>query len=696
MSSAIGHDRPRNGNDRPRIGNRRDGNRHRPRSSPGAREAVLNVLCSTEDGLGPGEITSLTAFSARMVTTVLRGLRDDGLVDGPKTRPCLTARGRAVSRRSAALPGSTFDDAVEETFGPSPALAGFARIGADLIVARQLLEADDFCPSLLAYGPPGLGKTALAELFARALGLEPVEAIRDCSVLAPGELVGRRVQQPGGGYAFERASHLEAPFVCLDEIGIAEPETRRRAFALLGGRRSVLVEDDRIELACTVMATWNPTSGITVPDGAYRRALVLNVGADGVAIKDLATRLGRSERDRLGAASLEPGLLALGPRELSEDAEGILEKLRKPLTAEGDKRLDRRLLVQATVGRAARLGLGSGDDLRAVAYWVGFDALCVTETVAGLVNPWHFDADRLAASMAGAPGCEELVAAARRRITSCRRIADDLAAMRKDRQVEDLELTGDRAAFVESIKVTTATIARVPPQHKPQAAGLQAQLRKLSERAGDARSRAGLDELREQATPVIEQAHRLRSEIDRQERATADRAALRRSHEQAAKRQQRERATADKRRRAREARLVALRRRTTTKPREAVARQLASLGALEPTEITITEYPEPEPAAVFGSLVAWAINGADIRDACRPVTRNVRGYKDNAGRTWTPDQLREWGSPAVHAVIDAALAATTRPALRALGSPENPALARPRLYVDDAVGSGIAAMPTDY
>ena len=624
---------------------------------------VLEVLGAAR----PAELAAATGLPARSVSRGLAVLRGAGLVEGPQSRPQLSASGRAQARRLGPPAGSgEFDAALDAIFGPSPALSGFARLGADLIVARQLYPGRSFYPALFAYGErSGTGKTAIAELLARAFGLGP-EAIVPMGHKAPGEIAGRRVRD-GDGFHFEPAEHLRYPFVCLDELGEAEPEVRRRAQAICHGEPVATIEGDRIEIRATVMATWNPRAGATVLGTPYlRRALVLCADTPGVAITDLGDRIARAPD--LGEGTLRLDELRRATDALPAHILSMLKAATDALTEDGRARVDRRLFELAMLGRAARYGLGPGDELAGVAYFAAVDVLVVTETVPGLVSDdWEIQFDVAAACWGDVPGLAAVAAVARRREELRGHVERKRTAQRKGDELRDLDLTGERAALRSELDEASKAITRVPSANRRAAAGVRAQLRQLRDAAGDARSLVRLDEVRALATPILSQAFELQDAIAaerrQREQIKADQAAQReaervedrrrlaaeRANEKAVAKQQAENA-----RRARAARteLGRLRARTTTRPAEDVAGHLVELGVLRrEIERYVVDIP-PLPGA---SIVARARRQPKPLPEKRERQRSV--FVDASGRSYNHHQLAAWGSRPVLSVIDAALEA---------------------------------------
>jgi len=474
-----------------------------------ARDDVLRALEELGGRATPAQLAAATGTPPRTVTYALGQLRAGGLVEGPRPCPRLSPAARARARLPAPVAEGEFDEAVEAIFGSSPALSAFARLSADLIVARQLYPGRSFYPALFAYGElSGTGKTALAQLLADALDL--AEAVVVMGHKAPGEVVGRRVALDGSRYRFEPAEHLAFPFLCLDELGDADADVRRHARALCHGEPVVTIEGSRVELRATVMATWNP-SGATVFGEAYlRRALVLCADAPSVRIADLARRLHDAELAGTGRGSLRPSDLRPAVAALSDEVFGVLEGAFEALTDVGRARVDRRVLELATLGRAARHRLGDGDELKGVAYFAAMDLLIVTETVPGLVeDDWSVELERAVASWADVPGLAQLATVAARRVELRKTVTAAVSERRTLEARDDLELTGARAKLRAIFDEAHKAILQVPPAHRPSAAELRAKLRQLRDAAGDARSLPRLDELVALGRPVIEQARQL-------------------------------------------------------------------------------------------------------------------------------------------------------------------------------------------
>lgn len=632
--------------------------------APTARDDVLRALADLGGSATPAELRQATGRPARTVTDALARLRADGFAGGPKNRPEITAAGRAAAGAVARGPVGRFEEAVDAVFGPSPPLAAFCRLAADLVVARHLYPERDFHPALFAYGAIGRGKTAAAELLARALGLGR-DAILSAPALAAGELVGRRSAVAGGGFRFEPARHLVLPFFCLDELGEADADVRKAAQVLCHGEAVVAVEGEEVRIVGTPMATWNPRAGVTVVAAPYlRRALVLCV--DDVAIPDLRDRLRAAERDALGAGTLALGTLSRPAERLDEPAAYVLSGTYTQLSEEGARRTDMRLLELAALGRAARYGLGGDADRRGIAYFVAFDVLTVAETIPGLLREdWRLDVEAVLAGLGDVPGLAELALAAASHLRARAELREQISARRRADARESLELVGRRELLVASLDEASGLIKIVPVPERASARALRAMLAKLRRDAGDARGASTLDEIAIAASPLIGQAHALRSRlIDDANRRQAER--MREQSDARAEREEARRrmdaykkAAADARRqrtdelkslKRRRSELMKLSARRRTLPDESPADVLIGAGVLRwAEEREAIEVPPP----LIESLSALVKRAP--KPAARSAVRVTPVLEDAAGARWRPGELGSWASAGVRAAIAAAL-----------------------------------------
>ncbi len=639
--------------------------RQGPMSAPSSRDRILEALHAHGGEASPAALADATGLAPRTITAALTRLREERLVEGPPKLPRLTPAGRATAPTLRREPTGRLEEAVEACFGHT-ALAAFCRLGADLIAARHLFSERDFHPALFAYGAPKRGKTAAATLLARALGLEAAEAILLAPTLSPGAVVGRRTSRGG----FEPAAHLRLPFLCLDEVGECEDPVRKQAQVLCHGDPVVTVEGERVAIAGTVMATWNPRQRFAVFSEAYwRRAVTINV--DDVHVPDLGGRLGRAAREDLGAGTLVLSALRRRVDELSPQCLGILARAEEVLLEEGAARFELRTLELATLGRAARYGLGADHDLRGLVYLVGTDWLMVTETVPGLVDAgWGLEMDRILQQLGDAPGVEDLARVAAGHALARAEAQHAAVERRQACAVEDLELTANRAAFQETITVAVAKITRVPEGERPYASGLRASLSKLRKQAGEARSAERLAELAELAGGPLEAAMALRDRIDGERRrleAEQRQAAI--EAQQAdreaagAQRARLERVRAERDGCAKQLRasrdeqkaLVRLRdRQRPGRDGASPAQALVGRGLLQPLEEIRERTIEPLALASW-----WAQRNGRVAEA-RVQQIPVRFLVDGSGRRWEERDFAAWGSPAVVELLDGLVAAADR------------------------------------
>jgi hypothetical protein len=658
-----------------------------------ARDDVLQALVDHGGELAPAALVAATGRPERTVGRALSELRKDGLVEGPPKRPRLTAAGRQAAPALRREPTGRFEEAVEACFGET-ALSSFCRLGADLVVARRLYPERSFHPALFAYGAPQRGKTSAAWLLARAVGLEPLEAILQGGTLTDGAVFGRRFpdEHSPTRYRLVPAPHLSLPFFCVDEVGECDSGVRKQVQLLCHGDPVVLVEGERVRVAGTAMATWNTRErGTVFPSSYWRRSV--SVLVDDVRVPDLQARMLDAGRSGAGVGTLRLDSLRRTGDSLSRACLGVLEQARGVLFEAGTARFEIRTLELLVLGRAARYELGTDADLRGLAYFVGADWLTVTATAPGLVDPgWRVPIDELAAELGDAPGMADLAKAARAHLAQREATRVAVSQRAKALAVEDLELTGDRATLVATIDQAVASIKVVPAADKARAAGIRARLATLRQRAGAARSTGGLREVVETCRPVIAEAQALRARIDYERAREAVERRRAAAEQQAAGREAKARAAADKDRerqarqraqarakalRRRRAELEKLSRRVKTRPGEDPAAELERLGVVRRT--TVRE-ERPVPLGLRAGLDA--LRGRPVERRTEQVSRLV--FVDLAGRRYRPAELGTWGPPSKAALkaalwdIDAQLAGrppasgSARP-----GPPAPPGLALP-------------------
>jgi hypothetical protein len=635
--------------------------------------AVLEELVA--GALSPGDLAERTGRKSRTITDDLARLRGDGLVDGRKTAPRPTAAGYALVRPIPPIPRTAYDRMVADIL-PAP-LAAMARLVVDAVVFRRHFPEHGRQPGFVVFGSKGTGKTALAELVARALGFEFRTALRELSSLSPGALVGRRRQEPGGRWVFDVSEVTELPFVVLDEADKAEGELRREMFRLFGEHPRIVIEGCDVLLRAVPVVVFNAAYGKgetglptnVLHEAHFRRSVVCSThGLPSRQIDELPVRLRHHYADPVASGRLVSPADCLPPGErLPDDALAVLELIREVLTPTGRPFVQLEALEVLTLGRAGRLGCRPDDELAGVAAGVFIDVLTCWETVPGIVEPgWAVDPDAWRDALGDAPGMEAFLEAASQAAEHRRAVAAERARRRSRADVEDLSLTGDRARLRALLDEAISSITRVPKGHGPLAAGLRAQLRKLREDAGNARSRERLEEVAANAAPVLSQAadlvramYQRRSEIEQAQRARveADRQAKKLAAAQrralalalAAKRQRR--SEIRKRLAPLRASWAAARRRRTTRPDEDVIRRLVEFQVVREQRERYLEVQKPD------AFDRWrARRRGEPEPQGTPIPRVHAFLVDCADSRYERGQLSRWGSPAVLEAIDAALA----------------------------------------
>jgi hypothetical protein len=634
--------------------------------------AVLEELVA--GALSPRDLAERTGRAPRTVTKDLARLRDAGLVDGPKTAPRPTTAGYGLVRPLPPVPRTAYDRMVADIL-PAP-LAALARLVVDAVVFRRHFPEHARQPGFVVFGSKGTGKTAVAELVAQALGFEFRTVLRELSSLSPGGLVGRRRQEAGGRWVFDSSEVADLPFVVLDEADKAEGELRREMFRLFGEHPRIVIEGSDVLLRGVPLVVFNAPLGKgetglptnVLHEAHFRRSIVCSThGLPAHQIDELPVRLRRHYADPVASGPLVSLADCTPPGErLPDAAVAVLRLIREVLTTVGRPFVQLEALEVVTLGRAGRLGCRPGDNLAGAVAGVVTDVLTCWETVPGVVEPgWTVDPDAWRRALGDAPGMEEFLAAASRAAEHRRAVTVERAARRSRADVEDLSLTGERARLRALLDEAISSISRVPKGYGPQAAGLRAQLRKLREDAGTARSKERLEEIAANAAPVLSQASDLvraiyqrRIEIERAQRARVE--ADRQAKELAgAHRRALAVALAAKRERRREIRKklapwrkkwADARRRTTTRPDEDVPRRLVELRVVSEQRERYLEAREPD------ALERWLARRRRRPEPQRtPIERVHVFFVDRADRRYGLRELSSWGTPAVLEAIDASI-----------------------------------------
>ena len=626
------------------------------------RRRLLVVLRDLGGEATPAELVAASGIAPRTLSRDLSALVAAGLVGGTEHRRRLAPAGwDAVSIATLPVPVTSFDDAVREVFGPYH--AALVRRVVDAVVAHQLGPDRGWAPSFAACGPRGTGKTAVAVFVCWALGLDPALSVRHLPGMAPGEVVGRRRQLPGGEWAVERSALVDLPFACLDEWA-DDPQVRREALRLVHGETVAVVEGERIELRPTVLLTFNTTAGHDprwpLPEPYWRRCLVahLDDGDQGLGGRlDRFYAIDRPAALRLDAMAWPGERLPDTVRHLVDDR----APMRRVMSDAG--RLfygDVRTVETLALGRLARLSIPADAHAAAAVWQVVVDVLTVAETIDGHVTAgWRPAADDVRRALAGTAGVDELAAAIDAGTTARAARTAQAAEVRRDRDHVAVALIGRRAELAETFTGAARAIERVPAEHRPRAAGLRKQLRTLAHQASEARSGQALDDLAAVGAPVLDAARQLHRSLDdaaetarrldqqrkdQQKQAAEQRRAAEARAREAARLAARQ---AKQRQQARDRRLAELRpllRRKTTRAGEDVLGRLVELHAIEP----VSQRYQHDARSLLDQV---------RRRPPRWVERTRRRYQAADGTLWAPDQLRAWEEPAVRQVLAAAVAA---------------------------------------
>jgi hypothetical protein len=341
-----------------------------------------------------------------------------------------------------------------------------------------------------------------------------------------------------------------------------------------------------------------------------------------------------------------------------------------PLEDAGQEIWDAPKLELCALGRAARWGVGKDDDLRGAAAGVLIDALTCAETVSGWVRPdWR---DGIAANEGAyrkwlgesRGGSEILARVDRGRLERLGAEANAVVAKRRAAQ-DGLATDRFRGELVERLTLATQSIERVPVDHRVEARGIRAVLKRLRDRAGDVRSRTDLEEVAELSEDPIRQAGALRARIDEERESEAriaqvekDRGVEARRQEARIKSQAKEAAAQGARQKKANLKalgkmrsaLVSLRgRKKTTSPTEVLDR----LMRIRVVEDYIEERTELLPVNPLGELVA-KIRNQEIE----PVRTTVRyrWIRTRDGRLWWPKDFAQWTDQGTKEALGAAIA----------------------------------------
>ncbi|HZT66118.1 MAG TPA: hypothetical protein VFA11_10055 [Acidimicrobiales bacterium] len=514
----------------------------------GARR-TLDALGELGGEAAPAEVGERSGVAKSSRTKWLAELRRRGLVEGPKGRVRLTRQGRSLANRSEPVVdlGAALEGALDAW--PTVWHRAALRLALSAVVGRHhLAGVEAFAghfPGLVVVGPTGSGKSEMARFVMATFGLDRVAHTVWLPQQSKGSVFGRREPVEGGGRAFVAVPWLGRPFVLFEEADKAPPEVRARVLAYFQGNVEALEEGERLQLRPTPYLAANTAeagqAAALVPGEYCRRSVVLDLWHVASMVDDLGERLeglyAGGGPPRLRLEDLRP------PAErLDENARGILASreagIRKVMTDHGWAQCDRVGLEVLALGRAGLLGLRPGEDLRGVAVETGMDYLTVAETMPGeIVEGWSLEMSwwrEWARSNNGA-GIEELARHLEQLYAQREQVARAVVDRRRSREVEEVGLVEARGAFSERLRLAEFAIRQVPPELKPEAAGLRDALRKLRDRVDNAKRREGLAEVQALAADPLTRAEAMRADLDEVRRQLEEQKRVERDRVQQAK-----------------------------------------------------------------------------------------------------------------------------------------------------------------
>jgi hypothetical protein len=323
---------------------------------------VLRVLVDAGDaGVAAGrELAELAGLRERTTREVVGRLVTRSLArrDG-KRRVWATVAGR--SEAAAGVSGVSAP-AVAAAIGsfPSETLRAFVRLMLGAVIARWHLagEYDSGWPGFIAFGPTKTGKTSVARLVCRILGLVQLQAIRSAYRETPGSLIGRRERDGASatGWRVERSPTMTLPFVCVDEWARGSRELQAAAGGLLLGATADELEGTRFELRPTTYITLNSgPAGLRDLDPAHvRRSVVIDTAPLVPLLDDLDWGVRRIESGQVPVPRLHLDQLRPPAPALPDDLYELLRtELRERLNDDGWAHSDVEPLARIALGRAA-------------------------------------------------------------------------------------------------------------------------------------------------------------------------------------------------------------------------------------------------------------------------------------------------------------------------------------------------------
>lgn len=255
------------------------------------------------------------------------------------------------------------------------------------IVARyHMTERKNFHPSFMAIGETGTGKTSLALIVCRMLGLDETQHVHFLARKARGELGGRRIRTTVG-WIYDSPEEMGLPFVVFDEYDKATEAQRNAANPYFQGSTVLRAERQEYDVRPVAMLIANPPAtgeryAVLRPE--YRRRSVI---VDTQFMRERRTEVETfiSEAYRLtevpviGMADVIPPVT-----QTSEEARTILRAVPELLTDEGREEYPGTPFVETLV--FGYCGLHGTNNVARAAHAVGLAYLRTAETVGHVRN----------------------------------------------------------------------------------------------------------------------------------------------------------------------------------------------------------------------------------------------------------------------------------------------------------------------